>query len=47
MINSINNITVNSTYAVAVYERFGFVATYTEQEKDGIRYVPMKCRLEK
>ncbi len=39
-------ISVNSSpYAVPVYERLGFVATDVQQEKDGIKYVPMKCRL--
>lgn len=34
--------TVNSSrHAVPVYERFGFVATDTEQVKDGVAFVPM------
>jgi predicted GNAT family N-acyltransferase len=36
-------ISVNSSlYAVEAYERLGFVATDTEQQKNGIRFVPMK-----
>lgn len=39
---TISELTVNSSpYAVAVYKRFGFEATDTEQLKDGIRYTPM------
>jgi len=39
----ITQVTVNSSpYAVAVYERLGFVKTDVKQEKDGIIYVPMK-----
>jgi GNAT superfamily N-acetyltransferase len=41
--NDCPEISVNSTlYAVEVYKRLGFVATDTEQQKNGIRYVPMK-----
>jgi GNAT superfamily N-acetyltransferase len=40
---NIAQVTVNSSpYAVAVYERLGFVKTDVQQEKDGIIYVPMK-----
>lgn len=36
-------MTVNSSpYAVAVYQRFGFEATATEQDNKGIVFVPMK-----
>ena len=39
-------ITVNSSlYAVEAYKRLGFVPTGTEQQKNGIRYVPMKNQL--
>jgi GNAT superfamily N-acetyltransferase len=39
----ITQLTVNSSpYAVAAYERLGFVKTDLQQEKDGIIYVPMK-----
>ncbi|MBU4542081.1 MAG: GNAT family N-acetyltransferase [Firmicutes bacterium] len=39
-------LTVNSSpYAVAVYQRFGFVATATEQVNKGIRFVPMKLKV--
>ena len=39
-------ITVNSSpYAVEIYERLGFVKTDEQQEKDGIVYIPMVCRL--
>jgi len=38
-----SEISVNSSlYAVEAYKRLGFVATDTEQEKIGIRFVPMK-----
>jgi len=49
--NTIQNITksgkkeftVNSTpYAVPVYEKFGFVASGTRTEKNGVAFVPMK-----
>ena len=36
-------ISVNSSlYAVEAYKRLGFVQTDTEQQKNGIRFVPMK-----
>jgi len=36
-------ITVNSSlYAVGIYEKMGFEATDSEQEKDGIIFTPMK-----
>lgn len=36
-------ITVHSSrFAVPVYEKLGFVRRWTEQETDGIRYVPMQ-----
>ena len=39
-------ITVNSSlYAVEAYKRLGFVATDTEQQKNGIRYIPMRNQL--
>jgi len=39
-------LTVNSAPpAVGAYEAFGFVATSSELEKDGIRYVPMRKEL--
>ena len=38
-----SEISVNSSlYAVEVYEKLGFVTTDTEQQKNGIRFVPMK-----
>ena len=38
-----SEISVNSSlYAVEAYKRLGFVATDTEQQKNGIRFVPMK-----
>lgn len=41
-------ISVNSSpYAVPVYERLAFTKTDSEQEKDCIRYMPMKCELER
>jgi ribosomal protein S18 acetylase RimI-like enzyme len=41
-----SEISVNSSlYAVKAYERLGFVATDTEQQKNGIRFVPMKHKL--
>jgi len=42
-IDDCSEITVNSSlYAVEAYKRLGFVVTDTEQEKNGIRFVPMK-----
>ena len=42
-INDYSEISVNSSlYAVEAYKRLGFVATNTEQLKNGIRFVPMK-----
>jgi ribosomal protein S18 acetylase RimI-like enzyme len=41
--SQVESITVNSSpYAVKIYERLGFIATDTMQEKDGIKYTPMK-----
>ena len=38
-----SEISVNSSlYAVEAYKKLGFVATDTEQQKNGIRFVPMK-----
>jgi hypothetical protein len=42
----LKSITVNSSpFAVIVYEHLGFYATDAEQEKNGIRYVPMSFDL--
>jgi ribosomal protein S18 acetylase RimI-like enzyme len=39
----LGEVTVNSSpYAVKIYERFGFAATDTMQEKNGIKFTPMK-----
>jgi GNAT superfamily N-acetyltransferase len=39
---SVHGITVNSSpYAVEIYNKLGFTATDTMQEKDGIIYMPM------
>lgn len=39
-------MTVNSSpYAVEIYKRLGFAPLSEEQEKDGIRFTPMKCIL--
>jgi GNAT superfamily N-acetyltransferase len=39
-------LTVNSApYAVTVYEKLGFQKLGAEQERDGIRFVPMKADL--
>ena len=39
-------MTVNSSpYAVEIYKRLGFSPLSDEQEKDGIRFTPMKCML--
>ena len=39
-------ISVNSSlYAVEIYKRLGFVATDTEQLKNGIRFIPMKHKI--
>lgn len=42
---NLQEITVNSSpYAVRIYERLGFNATDTMQEKEGLKYIPMrKC----
>jgi ribosomal protein S18 acetylase RimI-like enzyme len=32
----------SSLYAVDVYKKLGFTATDTEQQKNGLRFVPMK-----
>ncbi|MCL2073198.1 MAG: GNAT family N-acetyltransferase [Marinilabiliaceae bacterium] len=41
--NNYSEITVNSSlYAVEVYKKLGFVATDTQQQKNGIRFIPMK-----
>jgi len=38
-----SEVSVNSSlYAVEAYKRLGFVATNAEQQKNGIRFVPMK-----
>lgn len=38
-------ITVNAAPSAAkFYSRLGFVAVDTEQERDGIRYIPMTCQ---
>ncbi len=40
------DMTVNaSPYARAFYEKVGFCATAEEQEKDGIRFIPMTRRI--
>ena len=45
--DSISAITVNSSpYGVGFYEKLGFDATEKEQEKHGIRYIPMKYLVE-
>ena len=45
--SSISAFTVNSSpYAVGFYEKLGFIATSEEQEKHGIRYVPMRYTIE-
>ena len=31
-----------SPYAVGIYEKLGFKATYDQTEEDGILYTPMK-----
>ena len=44
--DSFSEISVNSSpNAVETYKRLGFVATDTEQQKNGIRFVPMKHKL--
>jgi GNAT superfamily N-acetyltransferase len=45
--NGHTEITVNSSpYAVKIYRRLGFVDTDTEQTVNGIRFVPMKYRVQ-
>jgi len=42
----LKQISVNSSpYAVTVYERLGFSAIDVEQEKNGIRFVPMSVNV--
>ena len=42
----LREITVNSSpYAVKIYEKLGFMAIDNMQEKDGIKYTPMKKSL--
>lgn len=42
----VSKITVNSSpYAVEIYKRLGFIKTGVEQERDGIRFVPMEALL--
>jgi len=44
--NECSEISVNSSlYAVEAYKKLGFVATDTEQMKNGIRFVPMKHKI--
>lgn len=44
----LETMTVNSSpYAVEIYRRLGFTALSEELESNGIRYVPMLCRLRK
>jgi len=41
-----SEISVNSSlYAIEAYQRLGFVATDAEQQKNGIRFVPMKHKI--
>lgn len=45
---NIKKITVNSSpYAVAVYEKLGFIKLSELQERDGIEYIAMEMNLEK
>ena len=45
--NKVNYITVNSSpYAVPVYTKLGFEPTDVEQEKNGLRFTPMKYQVE-
>lgn len=44
--NVVDEITVNSSpYAVDIYEKMGFYKIEEEQEKNGIRFIPMKLRI--
>lgn len=43
---ALSEVTVNSSpFAVKVYEKLGFLQRAKEQEKDGIRFVPMVLKL--
>lgn len=43
--NNLNKIKLNSSpYAILFYKKIGFVATDTEQIKNGIRYTPMEFK---
>lgn len=44
----VKEITVNSSpYAVKIYKKLGFISTDNMQEKDGIKFMPMKKDLNK
>lgn len=44
--SSVREITVNSSpYAVEIYMHLGFTPVSEQQEKDGIKYIPMKKSL--
>ena len=44
--SEIKTITVNSSiYAEKIYEKLGFVKINEIQEKNGIKYIPMECKI--
>jgi GNAT superfamily N-acetyltransferase len=44
--NGIKTITVNSSFfAERVYSKMGFIRTDEIQERDGIKFIPMECKL--
>jgi predicted GNAT family N-acyltransferase len=44
--SGIEEVTVNSSrYSLNIYRRWGFVETADEQEKKGIRFIPMSLKL--
>ena len=45
--NKVNSITVNSSpYAVPVYTKLGFETIDSEQEKNGLRFTPMRYQIQ-
>ena len=45
-ITGVNKIIVNSSiYAEKIYSKLGFIRTNEIQEKNGIKYIPMECKL--
>jgi predicted GNAT family N-acyltransferase len=46
--NEIKIMTVNSSfYGEKIYKKLGFIKTEEAQEKNGIKYIPMKYEIKK